>query len=340
MKRYHKLLAKSELHIGLVVLAVCLLIQLRSGLFFSSNNLVDIASAFIVPALFALGAFMVIVSGGVDVSFPALASLSIYITTNTLFEANYQGGIWLPLLMCIMIGALLGAINGALISFFKLNALIVTLGTSSIFKGFMQGALNAKQLTIIPPGMEQFGKSALFVATNPDSNLSAKMPVAVFLLLAFILIVWFILRRTLMGRGLYAIGGNAVSAERAGFDVKLIMFLLYVFVGILASIAGFVRVCMMSQCHPTNMLGMEMMIIAGVVLGGTSITGGSGSITGCLVGTLLIVIVQNSMILLGIPTFWQSFALGVLIIVGTGISALQIQRASLRSRKRIKEKRA
>jgi simple sugar transport system permease protein len=97
-----------------------------------------------------------------------------------------------------------------------------------------------------------------------------------------------------------------------------------------ASLAGLVRVCMMGQCHPTNMLGMEMMIIAGVVLGGTAITGGAGSLTGCMLGTILIVIVQNSMILLGIPTFWQGFAVGLLIIIGTGVSALQVSRAGAR----------
>ena len=87
----------------------------------------------------------------------------------------------------------------------------------------------------------------------------------------------------------------------------------------------------MTQCHPTNMLGMEMMIIAGVVLGGTAITGGAGTLTGCMLGTILIVIVQNSLILLGIPTFWQDFALGVLIIVGTGVSAWQVSRARNRT---------
>ena len=103
-------------------------------------------------------------------------------------------------------------------------------------------------------------------------------------------------------------------------------FWLYVLVGVIAALAGMVRTCSMGQMHPTNLLGMEMMVIAAVVLGGTAITGGKGSLTGVMLGTLLIVIVQNSMILMGIPTFWQGFALGLLIIVGTGVSALQVMR--------------
>ena len=87
------------------------------------------------------------------------------------------------------------------------------------------------------------------------------------------------------------------------------------------------RVCMMQQCHPTNMLGMEMNIIAGVVLGGTSMTGGAGTMVGCVLGTLLIVLVENSMILLGIPTTWKSVFTGALIVIGVGVSAMQVMRA-------------
>jgi simple sugar transport system permease protein len=325
-----KLSRRNETYITLVVLALCLLIEIRSGQFFTSNNLVDLASALIVPGLFAIGAFMVIVSGGIDVSFPALASLSVYATTKFLLDTNYQGGILVPILIALALGAILGAVNGFLISWFGLPALIVTLGTSSVFKGVMQGALNSTQLAVIPTGMDAFGKSALFVAQNADSGLTSRMPVAALFLVGALLLAFLILRYTMYGRGLYAIGGNEVSAHRAGFNVKWIKFLLYVVVGMIASLAGLVRVCMMGQCHPTNMLGMEMMIIAGVVLGGTAITGGAGSLTGCMLGTILIVIVQNSMILLGVPTFWQGFAVGLLIIIGTGVSAMQVSRAGAR----------
>lgn len=103
-------------------------------------------------------------------------------------------------------------------------------------------------------------------------------------------------------------------------------------VGVIAALGGLVRTAMMGQMHPTNLLGIEMMVIAAVVLGGTAITGGTGSLTGVMLGTLLIVIVQNSMILVGVPTYWQRFALGALIIIGTGISAVQLTRRRRRLR--------
>lgn len=329
MQRFFKKLSRrNEPYIFLVLLVLCVLIEVRSGQFFTPNNIVDKLSALVVPGIFAVGAFMVIVSGGMDVSFPALASLSAYATTKMLLDANYTGGIWLPILISLAIGAVLGAFNGIFVGYFGLPALIVTLGSSSVFKGFMQGTLASRQLAVIPEGMAAFGRSAIFVATNPESGLTSRMPMAFLVFVAVVAVAWFILNRTMFGRGIYAIGGNEVSAHRAGFSVRKTKFWMYVFVGMIASLAGLMRTCMMTQMHPTNMLGMEMNIIAGVVLGGTAISGGAGTLTGCMLGTLLIVIVENSMILLGIPTVWKSVFVGALIIIGTGVSALQVARAN------------
>jgi simple sugar transport system permease protein len=236
--------------------------------------------------------------------------------------------------MTCVIGAVLGAINGFLIAMFKLPPLIVTLGTASMFRGFMQGALNSRQLAVIPEGMSSFGNQALFVVRDAVTEQTARMPTTFIVLVIVLIIAFLIMRYTMFGRGLYAIGGNELSARRAGFNVDLIKFFLYVGVGITASLAGLMRVCMMTQMHPTNMLGMEMMVIAGVVLGGTAITGGSGSLTGCMLGTFLIVMVQNSLIIMGIPTFWQGVTLGILILIGTGVSAYQVVRTNDPARKK------
>ena len=242
--------------------------------------------------------------------------------------------------MALAIGALLGAFNGLFIGYFKLPALIVTLGSSSVFKGIMQGALNSRQLTIIPSGMRDWGTSAIFTARNPVSGLTSRMPVTFIAFVIVLLFVFFLLKYTMFGRGIYAIGGSEVSAHRAGFNVVRTKVVMYIMVGMIASLAGVIRVCMMQQAHPTNMLGMEMNIIAGVVLGGTAITGGRGTLLGCMLGTLLIVIVENSMILLGIPTSYKSVFTGALIIIGTGVSAYQVMHMNKVRSKRVKSKEA
>lgn len=336
-KMVKKLLQKNETYIFLILFALSLLIQARSGQFYTSNNIVDILSAMIVPGLFAVGAFLVLLSGGIDVSFPALASLTAFATTKYLLEIDYQGSVLVPILMALAIGAVLGAVNGFFIGYMNLPAMIVTLGTSSIFKGIMQGTLESKQLAVIPPGMKSFGTTALFTATNPQSGLSSRMPVA-FLILVFVYaLAFFVLRYTILGRGIYAIGGNENAAYNAGYKVKRTKFLLYVFAGMIAGVAGIIRVCMMQQCHPTNMLGMEMNIIAGVVLGGTAIVGGKGSLTGCFLGTLLIVLVENSMILIGVPVIWKAVFVGALIVLGTVVSAYQSTRAGMKQSRKRKE---
>lgn len=331
-ERLRKILHANEFYVLLVILVLSAIIQFRSSQFFTVNNLVDLANAMVVPGLFAIGAHLVLVSGGIDVSFPALASLTVYAVTRVLVDAGYSGGIWLPALMVIVLGGFLGAFNGLFTSRLAVPSLIITLGSANVFSGFMQGALSSVQIPQIPKGMSSFGSASLFVARNSQSGLTSAMPVSFLVLVATLVAVFMMMRYTMFGRGIYAIGGDEAAARRAGFKVAGIKFWLYVLVGSIAALAGLVRTSMMGQMHPTNLLGIEMLVIAAVVLGGTAITGGRGSLTGVMLGTLLIVIVQNSMILTGIPTYWQRFALGLLIIAGTGISAIQLVRSRRRQR--------
>lgn len=315
---------RNEPYLLLVLVALAALIEYRSGQFLTVNNLVSLTSAFIVPGLFTIGAFLVLVSGGVDVSFPALASLSVYISTVSLIKLEYTGGVLPAFLLAILVGAVLGAFNGLFVGVFRLPTLIVTLGSTYVFRGFMQGVLNSVQWATIPVGMREFGVAALFTAANPVTGLTARLPVAFLVFVLILVLVSLMLRYTMLGRAIFSIGGSEVSAHRAGYNVVRTKMLIYIMVGIIASVAGVIRVSMMQQLHPTNMLGMELRIIAGTVLGGTAITGGKGSLFGAMIGSLLIVIVVNSMILLGIPTSWRSVFTGALIIIGTGVSAWQV----------------
>ena len=145
-----------------------------------------------------------------------------------------------------------------------------------------------------------------------------------------VIIAYFILRYTILGRSIYAIGGDESSAHRAGFKVVRTKMFIYCLAGAIAGITGVIRVCMMNMVHPTNMFGMEMTVIAAIILGGTSITGGKGTLTGTMLGVFLLTMVSNSLIMLGVPTYWQGFVTGLLIIVGTAVSSLQ----ALRDQKR------
>ena len=145
-------------------------------------------------------------------------------------------------------------------------------------------------------------------------------------LLIAVMIVSFVLNKTMFGRSLYAIGGNEISAERAGYNVKRTKFILYTVVGALSGFVGMVRTCLAQQSIPKALVGKEMTIIPAVILGGASIFGGEGTVYGTMIAVGLITVVSNSMLLLGIGTQWQDFFNGLVILVGITVSAVQAKR--------------
>jgi simple sugar transport system permease protein len=322
MINMRRMAKRSEPYVFGAIVLLCLLIQVQSKQFFTGNNLVDLARSMIVPALFSIGAMMVIVSGGIDVSFPAIASLAMYATDRILLNVNYSGNVMLAYAMAAGFGLAMGAVNALLIGVLRLPTLVVTLGTSSLFTGIMQGALAASE-SPVPPSILAHGKEKLFTATNTQLGLTSDMPSQILILLGALLLVFLLLRYTMLGRGIYAIGGDEAAARRAGFNVVGVKVFIYCFVGAMAGVTGMVRASMMMNAHPTNLLGMEMTVIAAVVLGGTRVTGGLGTLTGTMLGVALMIILSNSLILIGIPTYWTRVFTGAVIIIGTGVTAWQ-----------------
>ncbi|MDR1505930.1 MAG: ABC transporter permease [Treponema sp.] len=325
-----KIFQRTELYIFGAIVLLSLLIQARSGQFFTNNNLVDLTRSLIIPGIFSIGALMVIVSGGIDVSFTAVASLSMYATTSILLAQDYSGPVLLPYVMGALFGLAMGLFNGVLIAYFHFPTLVVTLGTSSLFIGIMQGVLAAHEIPV-PPSMRLHGQNYLFRVYNNTLNIGSEMPVTIFILIALLVLVFFLLRYTMLGRGIFAIGGDEVSAQRAGYKIIGIKMFIYGFVGAAAGIGGIARASMIQNCHPTNLNGMEMTVIAAVVLGGTRVTGGIGTLLGAMLGIALMTIMSNSLILIGVPTYWQKVFTGAIIIIGTGVSACQANSRKQRS---------
>ena len=329
MIEYKRLVRRTEPYILGAIILLSALIQARSGQFFTNNNLVDLTRSMVVPALFAIGAQMVIISGGIDVSFTAVASLAMYATTRILLPIDYAGNVALAYAMGASFGLVMGALNGVLIAWFRFPTLVVTLGTSSLFVGIMQGVLGAHELPV-PQSMREHGQAFLFSVHNAQLDLSSEMPVTILILLGILALVFLIMRYTMLGRGIFAVGGDEVSAQRAGFNVFGTKMFIYCFVGAAAGIGGIARASMMQNCHPTNLNGMELTVIAAVVLGGTRVSGGLGTITGAMLGVALMTIMSNSLILIGVPTYWQKVFTGAIIIIGTGVSAWQVNASQRR----------
>lgn len=319
MKFKNKIFHQHEMKIFFVLIVLSTVIGLINPAFFSVSNLFDLLKSSVVMGIFAIGVLFVLISGGIDISFTAVAAFSMYVTNKLLTSVFMANSIVLIFTLAGTIGLFLGLLNAVFISYFRLPTLIVTLGTASAFRGFMLSFIGTSIINNLPPSLVQFSKLFLFEQTlQTGEKIGLSFSVIIWIL--FIILGWALLRYTMLGRGVYATGGDSNAAQRAGFNLTGIQFFIYGFVGFLSGTAGIIHSSMMRNANPFDLVGTELMVIAAVVLGGASITGGRGTIAGTVLGVLLIVIINNSLILLNIPSYWQRVAIGLIIIISTGMT--------------------
>lgn len=322
--------SRNETLVAAVIVAFAALAALSDPGFLSIPTLTDLMRGGIVLGILAVAAMVVLVSGGIDVSFTAVAAFAMYATT--VFLVTHAPGLPWPaaFAMAMAVGATLGAVNGVLIALFGLPTLIVTLGTLSIFRGFLLTFVGSRLISNLPPGMREFSRLMMVRGTNADGSFYS-LPWAFAGLVAVVVLTWAILHRTMLGRAIFAIGGSLESARRIGVNVRATQMFVYVYVGALAGLAGIIHASMARVANPFDLVGLELSVIAAVVLGGARLSGGHGTLAGTLLGVALIVLVRNSLIVIGIPSTWQSVTIGVLILIGTGLPAWQAKRAAARA---------
>jgi simple sugar transport system permease protein len=311
--------------LALVLVALVGTISILNPVFFSLSTLFSTLRGSIVPLIFALGVLIVIISGGIDVSFAAIAIFSGYTTVKFLNDGEIDPGLLGVTLIAVMFGLVLGFFNGVVISLFKLPTLIVTLGTQSLFKGILLAYIGSKYIANPPASLDEVAKTNLLTIVDEDGRGAFLHVLVVPVIILAILVAW-MLKRTMFGRAIYAIGGDSEAARRAGFPVVRIQIFVYALVGGLAAVAGVLHVTLGRNANPQDLVGNELDVIAAVVLGGASVFGGRGSVLGTTLGVLLIQVINNSLILAGVPTAWQRAAVGILLIVGVGIQALSAKR--------------
>ncbi|MFK7858639.1 MAG: ABC transporter permease [Granulosicoccus sp.] len=318
---------RNETLVALVIVLFCIFATASDPRFLSVTTLTDLLRASIVLGIFAIGAMLVLISGGIDVSFTAIAVFAMYASTVLTLGTIPELPWYLIFTLSIVIGGALGALNGLFIARFGLPTLIVTLGTLSVFRGFLLTFVGSERISKLPPGMRDFSRSMIARGTTEAGSFYA-LPLAFAALVLVVILTWFILHKTMLGRSIFAIGGSVESARRVGINVRGIQFFVYVYVGALAGLAGIIHGSLGRMADPFSLVGLELSVIAAVVLGGARLTGGYGTVSGTLLGVALIVLVQNSLIVLGIPSTWQSVAIGLLILIGTGLPAWQAKRAA------------
>ncbi|MDR0722328.1 MAG: ABC transporter permease [Treponema sp.] len=313
-----------ELPILLVLLGISIIITIVNPSFATLENFLDLLKGNLTLTIMALGMLLVILTGGIDVSVASIIAAVTIITGY--FLINISSNLFAVICIACFTGIFLGLINGLCISKLKIPPIVTTLGTMSVILGIVLYKTNGNWMTGLPDSFIQFGRIALVPITLKSGRVIG-IPIQILFLLPAVVFTWFILKRTIIGRGIYAIGGNLESAERMGFNSSRILVFVYAYEGFLIGLAGVSHTSIMRQVDPNAFLGFEMQVIAAVVLGGASTLGGTGSVMGTLLGVAIFCVINNGLILMKIPTFWQKIVVGIIIIGSIAIDMAQRQRA-------------
>jgi simple sugar transport system permease protein len=315
---------------GLLVLVILLVVvgmTIASPAFFTHGTFFALVRSSMVPLIFALGVLLVLISGGIDVSFPAVAIFAAYTTVKLSVDNDLNPSAVAIFVVAMLIGAGLGLLNGVVIARFRLPTLIVTLGTQTIFKGVLIAYIGSLYISAsgLPQSVTELSGKHLVDMAGGGFLHFLIIPVVVVALLVYAMLKW-----TVFGRSIYAIGGDTEAARRVGIRVVRTQVWLYMIVGALAAFGGVLHVILGRNANPQSIVGTELDIIAAVVLGGASIFGGRGSVIGTVLGVILVQLINNNLVLLGIPSTWQRAAVGVLLILGVSAQALGAARARSR----------
>ncbi len=304
----------------ILIILVSVVIGAISPEFWQISNIFDMARASVVTGMFGLGFLVILAAGGIDMSFTAIAGLMMYWITITV--AAYAP--WLPMPIILIVaavgGMILGIGNGLLVHYLNAPAMIVTIGTQYVIRGFLLTFIGTELFVNVPAPIEAFGKYELW-RVETDTGSITILPAYVLVLVVAALVTWWILKRTLMGRAIFAVGGSSVIAERLGYNLRKVQVFVFAYAGLLAGVAGMLHVASNRLANPFDLAGSELGVIAAVVLGGARITGGSGTVIGTILGVILVTLVNNVLILAGIPSSWQTFVVGCFIILAGTVFA-------------------
>jgi ribose transport system permease protein len=290
--------------LGIYIAAVVLflILGLLSPQFLTIGNLRDVAVSASVNAIIGLGLTFVIITGGIDLSVGAIASFVGIVSAN--FMVNAGMAPILALVVGIAVGVGCGAVNGFLITGLKLPPFIATLGTMSVFQGLAYVVTDGKPVYDVPTGFVLLLNSYI-----------AGVPVVVILVAVVALGAWLLLRKTVFGQNVIAVGGSEETAWLSGIRVGRVKLAVYALSGGLAGLGGLVIVARINAAQPTAGSPYLLTAIAAAVIGGANLMGGEGRIAGTLVGALILGALTNGLVLLNVPSFYEQIVTGLVVLI-------------------------
>lgn len=293
------LLFKYKSLIGLLIL--CIVISLVTPRFLTVPNILNVFTQVSVNAIIAVGMCFVILTGGIDLSVGSTLAIAGAIAASL---AQKNVNIVLILVLTVIIGGLIGLVNGIIVAKGKIQAFIVTLATMTVFRGVTYVYTNGTPISGLGTNFTFIGNGTIF---------GIPLPVVIIAIVA--LIAWYVLTQTRYGRYVYAVGGNEDSSRLSGINTDKIKALVYVLSGAAAALSAIVVTSRIGSASPNAGSGFELDAIAAVVLGGTSLSGGEGSLTGTIIGAMIIGVLNNGLNLMNVSPFYQSIVKGLVILL-------------------------
>ncbi len=308
----------TETRLLAVLLIICAFLSFATDTFFTLPNFTALLNNNAVNVIWAVGLLVVLIAGGIDISFAVAASVVQYLCVYAF--KGLGGGNWLiGFLVAGGLGIGIGFINAGLIHFFRIITIVVTIANFNAMFGLLMFITSGRFLYDLPDWWVT--QVPLFEKQMADGTWAdLKLPVAVMGVAIFA--TWFLIRHTTTGRQLYAFGDNPEGARRAGVNIALMQFIAFGWMGLMAGIGGLMQVNIVQEVVPNALIGREMDVLAAVVLGGARLGGGRGSVFGCVLGVLLVAITQNGLNLMGVSPFAFKMVVGFIILVAISISNL------------------
>jgi ribose transport system permease protein len=302
--------------IGLALVLLCLIFSIAAPRFASVENLSNILTQISINTAIAVGMTFVILLGGIDLSVGSVLALATVVAGLTITNPSLPvpAAILLAIVVAVSVGAICGFINGWVSERWKIHSFVVTLGMLNIARGAALQISNSRTIFSFPAQFNDFGTWEFF-----------QIPAIFIIALALVLIGRFILNRTVFGRMIYAIGNNEESVRLSGHNTSIVKILAFTICGVTVGIAAIMYMLRLNIASPILGVGFELKAIAAVVIGGTSMSGGKGSMVGTFLGACIIGVLDNGLLLIGLGDFARQMVTGFIIVFAVIIDTYRIK---------------
>ena len=300
-----KLKSFRELGVICVLIALIILLTLARPVFISPTNFINVVRQTVQIGIMAVGMTFLIISGEMDLSVG-----SIFGTTGMLAATLYKSNVnpTVAFLVAILVGCAIGLLNGILVTKTKIPAFIATLGTMKIFRSVAYAISGGQSISVFPESVINSWVFKMGGSLGP-------IPIQIFIMAVIFVVAGIVLAKTETGYNMYATGGNPKAANLVGINTDRVKIMGFIISGAVSALAAMISIAYLGSVPTTAGEGREMDVIAAVILGGASLSGGRGTMLGTFIGAMIISVVKNGMVLLSVPVFWQDGFIGVVLIL-------------------------